>query len=49
VVPPNFFVPPNAIAIRDPLVLYGSDEKEQVSNAIKSINFAKTDFKVTQY
>jgi carbonic anhydrase/acetyltransferase-like protein (isoleucine patch superfamily) len=44
VVPSNYFIPPNTIAIGDPLKIYSPDEKEQLANAIKSINFAKTAF-----
>ena len=40
VVPQEFFVPPNVTAIGDPIKLYGSDEKDDLTNAIKSIGFA---------
>jgi carbonic anhydrase/acetyltransferase-like protein (isoleucine patch superfamily) len=46
VVPSNYFIPPNTIAIGDPLTLYSPDEKEQLANAIKSLNFVKTAFNV---
>ncbi|UCB52365.1 MAG: acyltransferase [Candidatus Zixiibacteriota bacterium] len=44
VVPSGFFVPPNAVAIGDPVKLYGPDEKEALADAIKSIGFAKIAF-----
>jgi carbonic anhydrase/acetyltransferase-like protein (isoleucine patch superfamily) len=44
VVPTQFFVPPNTIAIGDPIKLYSPDEEEALANAIKSIGFAKTAF-----
>jgi carbonic anhydrase/acetyltransferase-like protein (isoleucine patch superfamily) len=44
VVPREFFVPPNTTAIGDPIRLYGSDEKDDLTNAIKSIGFAKIAF-----
>jgi carbonic anhydrase/acetyltransferase-like protein (isoleucine patch superfamily) len=46
VVPGGFFVPPNAIAIGDPLRLYSPDEKEALAAAIKSVGFARTAFDV---
>jgi carbonic anhydrase/acetyltransferase-like protein (isoleucine patch superfamily) len=46
VVPGGFFVPPNAIAIGDPVRLYSPDEKEALAEAIKSIGFAKIAFGV---
>jgi len=46
VIPGEFFVPPNAIAIGDPVKLYSPDEKEALSHALKSIGFAKTAFGV---
>jgi carbonic anhydrase/acetyltransferase-like protein (isoleucine patch superfamily) len=44
VVPRDYFVPPNTIAIGDPLTLYSPDEKEALAAAIKSIGFATTAF-----
>jgi len=44
VVPSEFFIPPNTIAIGDPIKLYSPDQKEAVAEAIKSIGFAKTAF-----
>ncbi len=46
VIPGQFFVPPNAIAIGDPVKLYSPNEKEALTNAIKSIGFARTAFGV---
>lgn len=46
VVPGKFFVPPNTIAIGDPIKLYSPDEKEALTNAIKSIGFAQIAFGV---
>jgi carbonic anhydrase/acetyltransferase-like protein (isoleucine patch superfamily) len=44
VVPAGFFVPPNTIAIGDPVKLYSPDEKEALADAIKSVEFAKIAF-----
>ncbi|MBU2552229.1 MAG: gamma carbonic anhydrase family protein [Proteobacteria bacterium] len=46
VIPESFFVPPNAIAIGDPPRLYSPDQAEELTAAIKSINFARTAFNV---
>jgi carbonic anhydrase/acetyltransferase-like protein (isoleucine patch superfamily) len=46
VIPGEFFVPPNTIAIGDPVKLYSPDEKEALAHAIQSIGFAKTAFGV---
>lgn len=46
VVPSEFFVPPNAIAIGDPLTLYSPGETEALAAAIKSIDFASAAFGV---
>jgi carbonic anhydrase/acetyltransferase-like protein (isoleucine patch superfamily) len=46
VVPGEFFVPPNTIAIGDPIKLYSPDEKDALTDAIKSIEFAKVAFGV---
>jgi carbonic anhydrase/acetyltransferase-like protein (isoleucine patch superfamily) len=46
VLPGEFFVPPNAIAIGDPVKLYSPDEREALAQAIKSVGFAKTAFNV---
>jgi carbonic anhydrase/acetyltransferase-like protein (isoleucine patch superfamily) len=46
VIPSEFFVPPNAIAVGDPVRLYGPDEHDAVASAIKAIGFAKIAFNV---
>lgn len=46
VIPAEFFVPPNAIAIGDPVTLYGPDDGETLIEAIKSLGFSKTAFGV---
>ncbi|UCH86610.1 MAG: acyltransferase [Dehalococcoidia bacterium] len=46
VVPSEFFVPPNTIAVGDPIKLYSPDEKEALANAIESVGFAKIAFGV---
>ena len=46
VVPGEFFVPPNTIAIGDPVRIYGPDEKETLVEAIKSIGFTRIAFNV---
>jgi carbonic anhydrase/acetyltransferase-like protein (isoleucine patch superfamily) len=44
IVPAGFFVSPNTIAIGDPIKLYGPDEKDALTHAIKSVGFAKVAF-----
>jgi carbonic anhydrase/acetyltransferase-like protein (isoleucine patch superfamily) len=46
VIPSEFFVPPNAIAVGDPVKLYSPDERETLARAIQSVGFAKTAFGV---
>lgn len=46
VVPGEFFVPPNTIAVGDPVRLYSPDEKEPLAEAIKAIGFARQAFGV---
>ncbi|MEJ2183369.1 MAG: gamma carbonic anhydrase family protein [Nitrospirota bacterium] len=46
VVPKDFFVPPYAIAIGDPVRLYGSDDKEEIIKAIMGIGFSKVAFDI---
>jgi len=46
VIPGAFFVPPNAIAIGDPVKLYSPNEKEALADALKTIGFAKAAFGV---
>jgi carbonic anhydrase/acetyltransferase-like protein (isoleucine patch superfamily) len=45
-VPNEYFIPPNTIAIGDPIKLYSSADKEALAEAIKSIGFAKIAFGV---
>jgi len=44
-IPSEFFVPPNTIAVGDPLQVYAPDD-EGLPEAIKSANFAQTAFGV---
>ena len=44
-VPSEFFVPPNTIAVGDPLQVYAPGE-ERLGEAISSANFAQTAFGV---
>lgn len=46
VVPKEYFVPPNTIAIGDPIKLYSASDKEALAEAIRSIGFAKIAFGV---
>jgi carbonic anhydrase/acetyltransferase-like protein (isoleucine patch superfamily) len=46
VVPGEFFVPPNSIAVGDPVRLYSPDEKESLAEAIKALGFARQAFGV---
>ena len=45
-IPPGFFLAPNAIAIGDPLRIYGPGDQDAVVEAIKSIAFARVAFGV---
>ncbi len=45
-IPPGFFLAPNAIAIGDPLRVYGPGDQDAVVEAIKSIAFTKIAFGV---
>lgn len=45
-IPPGFFLAPNAIAIGDPLRVYGPGDQDDVVEAIKSIAFTKIAFGV---
>lgn len=44
VIPKDFFVPPNAVAIGAPVQTYSPDEKEAVTQAIMAVGFAKVAF-----
>ncbi len=46
-IPAGFFLAPNAVAIGDPLKIYGPGDQEAVVDAIKSIAFTKIAFGVT--
>lgn len=45
-IPKEFFVPPNTIAIGDPVKIFSPDEKEMLVDAIRSIVFSKVTFNV---
>jgi carbonic anhydrase/acetyltransferase-like protein (isoleucine patch superfamily) len=45
-IPSEFFVPPNTIAIGDPVRIFSPDEKETLVDAIRSIGFTKVAFDV---
>ena len=45
-IPSEFFVPPNTIAIGDPVKIFSPDEKETLVDAIRSIGFTKVAFDV---
>ena len=44
VIPSKFFVPPNNIAVGDPVKLYSPAEQDTLVEAIKSVGFAKLAF-----
>jgi carbonic anhydrase/acetyltransferase-like protein (isoleucine patch superfamily) len=46
VIPNDLFVPPNTIAIGDPVKIFSPDEKETLVDAIRSIGFTKVAFDV---
>jgi carbonic anhydrase/acetyltransferase-like protein (isoleucine patch superfamily) len=46
VIPEDFFLPPNTIAIGDPVQVYSPDEKEALAKAVKSVNFANVAFNI---
>ena len=45
-IPSEFFVPPNTIAIGDPVRIFSPDEKDILVDAIRSIGFTKIAFDV---
>ena len=45
-IPNDFFVPPNTIAIGDPVRIFSPDEKDTLVDAIRSIGFTKIAFDV---
>ena len=46
VIPSEVFIPPQNIAIGDPMKIYSPDNREDLTKAIKSIEFAKTAFNI---
>ena len=46
VIPKDFFVPPNVIAVGDPVQLFSPDQKEEVEKAIMSVSFAHVAFNI---
>jgi len=46
VIPKDFFVPPHAVAIGDPVQVFSPDEKEAMSRAIVSLGFARVAFNI---
>jgi carbonic anhydrase/acetyltransferase-like protein (isoleucine patch superfamily) len=45
-IPSEFFVPPNTVAIGDPVRIFSPDEKDTLVDAIRSIGFTKIAFDV---
>jgi carbonic anhydrase/acetyltransferase-like protein (isoleucine patch superfamily) len=43
-IPEGFFVPPNAIAIGDPVRLFSPNQREELIEAIKAVGFARIAF-----
>jgi len=46
VIPRDYFVPPNMIAIGDPVQLFSPDQTEEVGKAIMSVGFANVAFNI---
>lgn len=46
VIPKDFFVPPQTVAIGDPVKIFGPDEKETMAKAIMSLGFARIAFNI---
>jgi len=46
VIPKDFFVPPNMIAVGKPVQLFSPDQKEEVGKAILAVGFAKVAFNI---
>lgn len=46
VIPEGFFVPPNTIAIGDPVRLYSPDQHDELARAIRDVGFARRAFGV---
>jgi len=45
-IPKDFFVPPNMIAIGDPVQLFSPDQKQEIGKAIVSVGFANVAFNI---
>jgi len=46
VIPKDFFVPPNMIAVGEPVQIYSPDQTEEVGKAIMSVGFAGVAFNI---
>jgi carbonic anhydrase/acetyltransferase-like protein (isoleucine patch superfamily) len=46
VIPNDFFVPPNMIAVGEPVQLFSPDQKEELGKAIISVSFANVAFNI---
>lgn len=46
VIPKDFFVPPNMIAVGEPVQLFSPDQKEEIEKAIMSVGFANVAFNI---
>lgn len=46
IIPEDFFVPPNMIAVGDPVQLFSSNQKEEIGKAIMSVGFANIAFNI---
>jgi len=46
VIPKDFFVPPQTVAIGDPVKIFSPDEKEAMAKAIMSLGFARIAFNI---
>ncbi len=46
VLPGEFLVPPNTVAVGDPVRVFGPDERSAMTEAIRGVNFARTAFGV---
>lgn len=45
-IPKDFFVPPYAIAVGDPVQLFSPDQEDEIGKAIRSVGFAKVAFNI---
>ena len=46
VIPEGFLVPPQTVAIGNPVKIYGSDDKEALADAVRAVGFIKTAYGV---